>query len=89
MAITETAGTERALKAMANDIRICDKCRYIRVKTLVPKLKKLAPDAEIRVGCKNYCGPCSRKAFIYVNGRYVTASTEDEAVAKASQYIKP
>jgi uncharacterized protein YuzB (UPF0349 family) len=73
---------------MANDIRICDKCRFIRVKTLVPKLKKLAPDAEIRIGCRNYCGPCSRKAFIYVNGRYVTAPTEDEALAKAAQYIR-
>ncbi|MCZ8512030.1 DUF1450 domain-containing protein [Paenibacillus filicis] len=73
---------------MPNDIRICDKCKYMRMKTALPKLQKLAPDAEIKVGCKSYCGPCSRFAFIYVNGRYVTGVTEDEAIQKASKYIK-
>lgn len=73
---------------MPNDIRICDKCKHMRMKTALPKLQKLAPDAEIKVGCKSYCGPCSRFAFIYVNGRYVTGVTEDEAIQKASKYIK-
>ncbi|CAH1204096.1 hypothetical protein PAECIP111893_02127 [Paenibacillus plantiphilus] len=73
---------------MANDIRICDKCKHTRVKTMVTKLEKLAPGTEIRVGCKSYCGPCSRFAFIFINGRYVTAATEDEVIAKASKYIK-
>lgn len=72
----------------ANDIRICNKCRHIRVKTMLPKLKKLAPDAEIRIGCKSYCGPCARNAFIFINGRYVTAPTEDEAIAKAAKFVK-
>jgi uncharacterized protein YuzB (UPF0349 family) len=74
---------------MANDIRICDKCKHMRVKTAVSKLNKLAPDAEIKVACKSYCGPCARFAFVYVNGRYVTAPTEDEAIEKASKYLKP
>ncbi len=74
---------------MANDIRICDKCKHMRVKTAVSKLNKLAPDAEIKVACKSYCGPCARFAFVFVNGRYVTASTEDEAIEKASKYLKP
>ncbi|GLI05303.1 MULTISPECIES: DUF1450 domain-containing protein [Paenibacillus] len=73
---------------MANDIRVCDKCKHMRMKTALPKLQKLAPDADIKVGCKSYCGPCSRFAFIYINGRYVTAATEDEAIEKASKYIK-
>jgi len=60
----------------------------MRIKTMLPKLQKLAPDAEIRVGCKSYCGPCSRFAFIFVNGRYITAPSEDEAIEKASKYIK-
>ncbi len=74
---------------MANDIRICDKCKHMRVKTAVSKLSKLAPDAEIKVACKSYCGPCARFAFVFVNGRYVTAPTEDEAIEKASKYVKP
>lgn len=74
---------------MANDIRICDKCRHISLKRIIPKLKAMAPDAEIKVGCKNYCGPCMRKAFIYINGRYVTGQTEEEALDKAKKYVKP
>jgi len=74
---------------MANDIRICDKCRHMRLKTALAKLKAAAPDAEIRVGCKSYCGPCARKAFIFINGRYVTAPTEDEAIAQAVKFVKP
>jgi uncharacterized protein YuzB (UPF0349 family) len=73
---------------MANDIRVCDKCKHMRMKTVLPKLQKLAPDAEIKVGCKSYCGPCSRYAFIFINGRYVTGVTEDEAIEKAAKYIK-
>lgn len=73
---------------MANDIRICDKCRHMKVKTTLAKLDKLAPDTEVKVGCKSYCGPCSRAAFIFINGRYITAPTEDEAIEKARKYIK-
>lgn len=71
-----------------NKIQICDKCKHIRVKTLLPRLQKLAPEAEIKVGCKSYCGPCARSAFIFVNGRYVTGTTEDEALEKAKKFIK-
>lgn len=73
---------------MANDIRICDKCKHMRVKTALTKLNRLAPDAEVKVGCKSYCGPCARSAFIFVNGRYITGSTEDEAIEKARKYVR-
>ena len=54
---------------MANDIRVCEKCKGTSLKSIIPKLKKMAPDAEIKVGCKSYCGPCKKRAFVYVNGR--------------------
>ncbi|WP_223069871.1 DUF1450 domain-containing protein [Paenibacillus caui] len=73
---------------MANDIRVCDKCKFIRMKTILPKLQKMAPDAEIKVGCKSYCGPCGKRAFVYINGRYVSAPTEDEVLAKAKAFVK-
>ncbi|MNJ05610.1 hypothetical protein D3C73_1670310 [compost metagenome] len=60
----------------------------MKMKTAVPKLQKLAPGTEIKIGCKSYCGPCSRFAFIFINGRYVTGATEDEAIEKAAKYIK-
>lgn len=71
-----------------NKIQICDKCKHIRVKTLLPKLQKLDPGAEVKVGCKSYCGPCARGAFIFINGRYVTGATEDEALEKAKKFVK-
>ncbi|WP_438447907.1 DUF1450 domain-containing protein [Gorillibacterium sp. sgz5001074] len=71
-----------------NKIQICDKCKHIRVKTLLPKLQKLDPEAEVKVGCKSYCGPCARSAFIFINGRYVTGATEDEALEKAKKFVK-
>lgn len=72
----------------ANDIRVCDKCKHMRMKTTVAKLEKLAPDAEIKVGCKSYCGPCARYAFVFINGRYVKGATEDDAIEKALTYLK-
>ncbi|MFC4596760.1 DUF1450 domain-containing protein [Cohnella hongkongensis] len=80
--------TDSQAVASRNDIRICDKCKHIRVKSMLPKLQKMAPGAEIKVACKSYCGPCARYAFVFVNGRYVTAPSEDEAVEKASKYVK-
>ncbi|MET3209208.1 UNVERIFIED_CONTAM: uncharacterized protein YuzB (UPF0349 family) [Paenibacillus sp. PvR008] len=73
---------------MANDIRVCDECNHIRLKTILPKLQKMAPNAEIKIGCKSYCGPCGKRAFVYVNGRYISAATEDEVLEKAARFIK-
>jgi uncharacterized protein YuzB (UPF0349 family) len=71
-----------------NDIRVCDKCKHMKMKSTVTKLEKLAPDTEIKVGCKSYCGPCQRYAFVFVNGRYIKGATEDEAIEKAMAYVK-
>ncbi|MBD8498602.1 MULTISPECIES: DUF1450 domain-containing protein [Paenibacillus] len=71
-----------------NDIRICDKCRHIKMKTFLPKVEKLDPNTEVKVGCKSYCGPCQKRVFIYINGRYITGATEEEAIEKAKQYVK-
>jgi uncharacterized protein YuzB (UPF0349 family) len=80
--------TDSEHSASLNDIRICDKCKHMRVKTMLPKLQKLSPGTDIKVACKSYCGPCSRYAFIFINGRYVTAPTEDEVIDKARKYLK-
>lgn len=79
---------EGTFRSMVNDIRICDKCKHMTVKTILPKLKAIAPNSEIQVGCKSYCGPCSRYVFIFINGRYVTGATEEEAIEKAKKYVK-
>lgn len=71
-----------------NDIRICHKCKNMSIKSMRSKLKKLDPEARIKMGCQSYCGPCGKAVFVYVNGRYVIGKTEDEAVQKASVYVK-
>ncbi len=71
-----------------NDIRVCHKCKHMNVDRVMQKLEQMAPDSRIRVGCKSYCGPCDRYAFIYINGRYVTGETEEEALQKAVKYVK-
>ena len=73
---------------MANDIRVCDECNHIRLKTIIPKLEKMAPDAEIKIGCKSYCGPCGKRAFVFINGRYVSAPTEQEVLDKVAKFVK-
>ncbi|MBB3067703.1 uncharacterized protein YuzB (UPF0349 family) [Paenibacillus baekrokdamisoli] len=55
---------------------------------MLPKLEQMAPGVEIKVACKSYCGPCSRFAFVFINGRYITAPTEDEVIEKARKYVK-
>lgn len=71
-----------------NDIRVCDKCRHMNMKKTVTKLEKLVPDAEIKIGCKSYCGPCKRTAFVFINGRYIKGTDEDDAIQKALAHVK-
>lgn len=37
-------------------VEICDKCKGTNINTLLPKIKKLSNDLEIKIGCINYCG---------------------------------
>ncbi|MCP1425894.1 MULTISPECIES: DUF1450 domain-containing protein [Paenibacillus] len=73
---------------MANDIRVCEKCNHVRLKSIVPKLQKMAPDTEIKIGCKSYCGPCAKRAFVFINGRYISAPTEEEVLVKVAKFVK-
>lgn len=71
-----------------NEIKICDECQATNVETLIPKLKKLEADINIEVGCQSYCGPGRKKPFAFVNGRPITATSEDELVVKIEKKLK-
>lgn len=62
------------------EIRICDKCKAIHVNQLIPKFKKLFPDANIILGCQNMCGIGRNKPFVIVNDKPIIANNDDELI---------
>jgi uncharacterized protein YuzB (UPF0349 family) len=73
---------------MANEFRVCDRCKAVNSRSLVGKLNKLDPGAQIKVGCQSYCGIGFKKTFAIVNGMHVTAKDEDELMQKIKRFLK-
>lgn len=68
--------------------RVCDECLGVNLRTLIPKLQKKAPNAEIIVGCQSYCGPGRTQTFTLVNSRICIADTEIELMPLVDEKLR-
>lgn len=66
-------------------IKICDKCRATNIDTLLPRIKEIKPEAEIEIGCQNFCGIGINKSFAIIDGIPIITDTEDELIEKIKQ----
>ncbi len=73
---------------MANQFRICNKCKAMNVDSLIPKLKEIDPESEIVVGCQNFCGIGQTKNFAIVNHVPIIAENEEELVNKIKSKLQ-
>lgn len=72
---------------MSNEFRICDRCKAINIKTLVPKLKQLDSRATIQIGCQNVCGIGKTKPFAIVNHIPIIAESEVGLIERIKENI--
>lgn len=68
-------------------IEICDKCKGTNIKSLLPKIEKLCPDASIKVGCIQFCGVGRDNIVILVDHIPIIGKTEEEALAKLKEKL--
>jgi len=77
------------ISEVKNEFKVCERCKGSNLKTLIPRLKELDDQAEIKVGCHSYCGPGRDLPFVFVNNKPIRGKNEDELIEKVRAMIKP
>ena len=69
-------------------IEVCDKCKGTNIKTLIPKIKAISSDIDIKIGCIQYCGVGRDKIVVLVDCIPIIGVSEDEVISKIIEKIK-
>lgn len=72
---------------MKNKYGICDKCKGVAYKSIINKIKEFDKDAEISLGCQNFCGIGRSKPFVIINHIPIIADNEDDLINKIKKKI--
>ena len=72
---------------MANEFRVCDDCQAVNLKTLIPILKKIDPEAKLKLDV-NLIVDLEKKTFAFVNNRPLAALSEEELEEKINKKLK-
>lgn len=70
-----------------NTLKICDKCKGTNIKTLIPKVKKIDKDIEVKIGCFNFCGIGIKMSVCILNDIPITAESENELIRKINEKL--
>jgi len=71
-----------------NEFKLCDICAAVDSVSIINRLKKIDPSANIIVGCQGFCAIGAVKPFVIVNGIPVIEETEDEVINKIKEMLK-
>ena len=73
---------------MSNEFRVCDDCQAVNLKTLIPHLKKIDPEAKLKLAVNLIVDLGRKKTFAFVNNRPLAALTEEELKEKINKKLK-
>jgi len=79
---------EALIDQVPNEFKVCERCKGTNLVTLIPKLKKLDEQANIKVGCHSYCGPGRDAPFAFVNNKPVCGKDEDDLIEKIKYQLE-
>lgn len=72
-----------------NEFKVCDRCKGPNLKTLIPRLEKLDPNANIqKPTCVSYCGPGRDCPFVFLNNKPIKGENEDDLIQKIKEVLK-
>lgn len=73
---------------MKNNIKLCDKCAAVDIKTIQNELNKTNKEIDYEIGCLSFCGIGRTKPFAIVNNTPIISTTIAELITKIQEVLK-